>query len=151
MRGVAVDFHIEYVAAASQGMIGRFHFGFVSRRAVIVHRHMIGVGVIYLVCNSRNFAESLAVASCETAGETLGRSCQNRVVVLVLFAVVVHAAAHVAYYAQTQCLCFLAFAVVFAYKGDKTFRQTDEAYAQGALVYYGLDCILWFEFFASDP
>ena len=45
--GVAVYFHIEYMAAACELVVGRFYFGLVAWRAVVVDGHMIGVGILY--------------------------------------------------------------------------------------------------------
>ena len=52
MSGVTVDFDIEYVAAACQGMIGSLDFSLVARRAVVVHRHMVGICIISAVSHS---------------------------------------------------------------------------------------------------
>ena len=39
--GVAVDFHIEDVAASGEFVVGAFYFGFVAGRALVVYRHVV--------------------------------------------------------------------------------------------------------------
>ena len=46
----------------------------------------------------------------------------------------VHTVAHIGDDAESQLLCFVAFAMVFAYQGNQTFGQPDEADSQRALV-----------------
>ncbi len=115
---VAVDLDIEDVAASGQRMIGRLDLGLMARRTVIVDRHMVGVGVVILVGHARNHAERLAVFLGEFARETLGRSGEDGIVVLVFLAELVDAAAHVAHDLQTERLRLLALAMVLARQGD---------------------------------
>ncbi len=77
MGRVAVNLDIEDVAAGGQRMIGRLDLGLVARGAMIVHRHMVGVGVVILVGHARNHAERLAVFLGEFAREALGRSGED--------------------------------------------------------------------------
>ena len=77
MSGVTVDFDIEYVAAACQGMIGSLDFSLVTWRAVVVHRHMVGICMMSAVSHSGDDAERLAVFLRELAREPFGRSSQH--------------------------------------------------------------------------
>ncbi len=148
---VAVDFHIENVSAAGQGMVGCFYFGFVAWRAVVVDGYMVGVGVVDFVGYTGNVAECLAVFGRELAGETFGRCGKNGEVVLVALAEIVHAATHVANNPQTEGLCFFAFAVMFADEGDEAFGKADEADTECALVDYRLDGVFGGESTAAVP
>ena len=38
---VAVDFHIEYVSAASELVVGSLHFSLVARAALVPYRHVV--------------------------------------------------------------------------------------------------------------
>ncbi len=50
-------FDIEYMASSGKFVIWSLDAGLMARRAVIVDRHMVGVGVIYLICYAGNDAE----------------------------------------------------------------------------------------------
>lgn len=65
--GVAVDLNIEDVAATGECMVGRFNLGFVSGTAVIVNRHVVGVGIVDLVGDAGDYTERLAVFCSELA------------------------------------------------------------------------------------
>lgn len=60
--GIAINFHVENVAAAGQFVIRSLDLGLMARRAVIVDRHVVRVGVVDLVCDAGNHAERFAVA-----------------------------------------------------------------------------------------
>ena len=82
--GIAVDFHIEDMAATGQIVVWCFHFSLVLRAASVIYRHVVGVGVVCLVGHARDFAEILAVALGELAAQALGWGGENTVVVLIL-------------------------------------------------------------------
>ena len=83
VSGVSINFHIEDVASSGQLVVWAFYFCFVAWRAMVVYRHMVGVGVIYLVGNSRYLTETFAVACGEFPGQSFGRSGKHREVVLI--------------------------------------------------------------------
>lgn len=67
VSGVAVYLHVEYMTASGEFVIRGLNLGLVSGRAVVVDRHMIGISVVYLVGDTLDDAESLAVLGCEFA------------------------------------------------------------------------------------
>ncbi len=74
---VAVNLNIEDVTATGKRMVGRLDFCLVAGAAVVVNRHVVGVGVVYFIGNARQYAECLAVFARELAGEAFGRSCEH--------------------------------------------------------------------------
>ena len=70
---------------------------------------------------------------------------------VILIGELVGAVAHISYYFHSQFLCFFRFSVMFASKGNQTFCQTYETYAQRSLIDNRGDCIVWFQFFATYP
>ena len=64
---VTVNLDIEYMSTGGQFMIRSFDFCFVSRRAMIIYRNMIGIGVIFFIRYPRYDTECLAVFLCEFA------------------------------------------------------------------------------------
>ena len=64
--GIAVDFNIENMAATSEVVVGSLDFSFVAGTAFVVHRHVVGIGVVIAVGDARNYAEFLAVDASET-------------------------------------------------------------------------------------
>ena len=104
MSGVSVDLHIEDMSAAGKGMVWSFNLRLVLRCTFIIYRHMVGVGVVVLVRNARDYAEFLLVASCETACKALRRSCKNAVVVFVCLAELVDLASHECHNAESEFL-----------------------------------------------
>ena len=149
--GIAVDFHIEDMAATGQIVVWCFHFSLVLRAASVIYRHVVGVGVVCLVGHARDFAEVLTVALGELAAQALGRSGENTVVVLILLRETQCTVAHVGHNLQTELLCLLAFAVVLAHEGNQTFSQTDETDAESALVDHALDGVVRLEFGSTVP
>lgn len=126
MSGITVNLHIEDVSAASEVMIGSLNFGLVARRAMVIHRHMVGVGVIILVGNARYHAEHFPVNFREFSGKTLCRSCKDGIIMSVLVAIAVNLVAEEGDYLQTELLCLVRFTVMLADEGDKTLCQSDE-------------------------
>ena len=51
--GVAVNLHVEDVSAAGQVVVGGFYFRFMAGAALVVHGHVVGVGVVVAVCDAR--------------------------------------------------------------------------------------------------
>ena len=80
---ITVDLHVEYVSAAGQGMVRTLDLGLVLRSTFVVDRHVVGVGVVILVCYTRDYAELLLVSSCETSCKTFSRSREHTVIVSV--------------------------------------------------------------------
>lgn len=149
--GVSIYLHIEDVASAGQVVVGSFHFGLVAGTAFVVHRYVVGVGVIFAVGDAGQLAELLAVGTGELAGEAFGRRGQDAVVVLVAVRELVGTVAHVGHDFQTQLLGFGRFAVVSSGEGYQTLGQTDEADAQSALVDDGGYGVVWLQLFTSQP
>ena len=151
VRSVAVDLHVEDVAAAGDFVIGSLNLRLLQSGAVVVDGHVVGVGVVVLVGDAGQDAELLLVVLGEAAGQTLGRRSQHAVVVLIALAELVDAVSHVAYDLQAQLLALLALAVVLAGEGNQTLGQTDEADAQRALVDDGGDGVVGLEVLRTHP
>ncbi len=134
MCGIAVNLDIEDVAAAGQVVIGCLDLGFVLGTAVIVDRHMVGVGVVDFVGHARYLSKLCAVTLGEFAAQPFGRCGQHAVVVLVLLAVLEHTVTHAGDDAQTQSLGLVALAVVLAGQGYEAFGKANEADAQRTLI-----------------
>ena len=133
---VTVDLHIEDVATTSECMVRTLDLSLVLRSTLVVHRHVVGVCVIFLICNARDNAEFLLVETCESACEALCRSCKNTVVVLICFSELVHLAPHEGYYADTEFLSLRTFAMVLSGEGDKCLCKSDEADTESSMVDY---------------
>ena len=131
---IAVYLHVEDVAAAGQCMVWSLYLSLVQGRALVVHGHVVGVGIVVLVSNAGNDAELLLVILGEAARKTLGRSGQNAVVMLVAVAELQHTVAHVGNDLQAQFLTLLALAMVLAGEGNEALCQTDETNTQCTLV-----------------
>ena len=58
MGGIPVDFHVEDVAAPCQVVIGCLNFGLMTGTAFVIHRHMVGIGIILTVGNTPNCLRS---------------------------------------------------------------------------------------------
>ena len=80
--GVAVYLHIENMSAARQAMVRGLDFCLVLRCAVIIYRHMVGIGVVFLVRDAGDDSEFLPVGFGEPACEAFRRSGEHTEVVL---------------------------------------------------------------------
>ena len=79
--GISVNLHIEDVTASCQFVVRTFYSGFMRGRAMIVHRHMIGISVIGLVGHPGNLPETFTVFCGELTRESFGWSGEDREVV----------------------------------------------------------------------
>ena len=52
MCGIAVNLHIEDMAASGQIVIGSLYLSLVQGRAMVVDRHVVRVGVVVAVCDT---------------------------------------------------------------------------------------------------
>ena len=147
--GVAINFHIEYVSASRQAMVRSLDFSLVLRCTVIIYRHMVGVGVVFLVCDSRYDAEFLPVGFGEPACEAFCRSGEHAEVVLEFFGIFVDLVSHVGDYPEAELLSFLGFPVMFADKGYESLGKSDEADSESALVDDGFNCVVFLEMRSS--
>ena len=148
---ITIDLDIEDVTATSQLMVGRLDFSLVLGRALIVNRHVVAVGIVDLVGHAGDFSEVFAVATGKLAAESLGRSGQHAVVVLVALAKLVDTVAHIGHDADAQLLSLVALAMVVSREGDQAFCQTDEADTQRALVDDALDLVIRAELAGTIP
>ena len=57
VSGIPIDLDIEDMTTQGDGMIGCLHFRLMTRRTVIIDRHMVRVGVIFLVGYAGDDAE----------------------------------------------------------------------------------------------
>lgn len=112
---------------------------------------MVGVSVVYLICNTRNHTECLAVTRSEFTRQTFGRSGEDGEIVLILLTVFIGAVTHVADDFQSECLCLLTFTVMLADESDETFCKTDETDAESTLVDYTLDSVIGAKFLSACP
>ena len=149
--GVTVNLNVENVSAKRQLVIRALDLGLVARRAVIVHGHVVGVGVVILVRHAGNHAECLAVLLGEAARKSLGGRGQYGIVVAVVFRVGVHFLTHVAYDAQAELLSLVALAVMLACQGYQTLGQADESDAERTLVDDTLDAVVGFQALGVVP
>ena len=149
--GVAVDFHIEDMAAACQVVVRSFHFRLVARAAFIPNGNVVGVRVIVLVGYALDDAKRAFVLFRELARQTFGRCGKNTEIVLIAFRKFVGTVAHVGNDFQAQLLAFFAFSVVFACKCYQTFCQSDEADTQCALIDDAFYCVVRLKFFRTVP
>ena len=118
---------------------------------MVVDGHVVGVGVVFFVGDSGYDAELFAVAFGEFAGESFGWCGEYGVVVLVFFAEFEYLVAHVGDDAQSELLCFGAFAVVVSGEGYEAFGQSDESDAECALVDDGCDGVVFAQYVGSVP
>ena len=94
MSGITVNLHVEDVSAAGQVMIGGFDFSFMAGTAFIVHRNVVGIGVVITICNAWQATEFLAVYAGELARQTFGRSSQYTIIMLILIRELVSSGKH---------------------------------------------------------
>ena len=151
MSGVTVNLNIEYMSSPCQVMIWCLNLSLMPCRTLVVYRHVVGVGIIVAVCHSLYNAKVLAVAFCKPATQSLGRSCQHAIVVMVLLCKAVAPVAHICYNPQSQLLRLLALPMVNAYKCLQTLGKSDEAYAESTLVDDALYGVTSFQLLASKP
>ena len=151
MGGVAVDLHIEDVSATRHLMIGSLHLSLMTGRALVIHGHMVRVGVVVTVRHALDDAKLLTVFLCELATQTFGRCSQHGVVVVVLLTEIIDTLTHIADNLQAQFLTFLALAVVLTRKGDKTFCQSDEADTKRTLIDHTLDSVTGLQLISTNP
>ena len=83
VRGVAVDLHIEDMSAACQLMIGSLHLCLMTRTALVIHGHMVGIGIVVAVGDTRYRAEILSVHFRELSTQTFCGGSEHAVVMLV--------------------------------------------------------------------
>ena len=151
VRGVSVYLHIEDVSTARQVVVGSFYLSLVARAALVVHGHMVRVGVVVAVGDAWQRAKLLAVFLGELSRQSFGRCGEDAVIVLVLLAEVLGAVAHVGHDFDAQLLRLFRLSVVLSHECHETFRQSDEADAQGALVDDALYGVVRLEPFAAAP
>ena len=151
VRGVSVYLHVEDVTTTGQVMVGSFYLSLVACAALVVHGHMVRVGVVVTVGDAWQCAKLLAVFLGELSRQSFGRCGEDAVVVLVLLAEVFGAVAHVGHDLDTQCLCFFRLSVVLSHECHETFCQSDEPNAQGALVDDALNGVVWLKLFTATP
>ena len=149
--GVAVYLHIENMSAARQAMVRGLDFCLVLRCAVIIYRHMVGIGVVFLVRDAGDDSEFLPVGFGEPACEAFRRSGEHTEVVLEFFGIFVDLVSHVGDYPQAELLRLLGFPVMFADKGYESLGKSDEADSERALVDDGLDGVIVLQVLAAEP
>ena len=71
---IAVYFYIEDVAATGQVMVRSLNLCLLQRCALVVYRHVVGVGIVITVGNARDDAKLLAVLLGKLAAQALGWS-----------------------------------------------------------------------------
>ena len=83
MSGITIYFHVEDMAATCQVVIWSLYFSLVACRALVIDRHVVGVGVVVTVGDTRNYAEFLAVFFGKLASQSLCRSGKHGIIVMV--------------------------------------------------------------------
>ena len=139
--GISVDLHVEDMSAACNLMVRCLHFCLMSCRAFVIHRYVVGVGVIVAVGDARYASEFLSVLLCEFSAEAFRRCGEYGVVMMITFAEVVYALSHVFDNFQAQFLALFAFPVVFSCQCHQAFCQSDESDAKCSLVDNAFDGI----------
>ena len=118
---------------------------------MVVHGHVVRVGVVIAVCDTRQYAVLLAVEFGESAAQALGGSSQNAVVMLILLAELVGTVAHIGDDTQTQLLCLVALAMMLSYQGNQTLGQSDESDTQCSVIDNGSYGIVGAQLLAVYP
>ena len=126
VSGIPVDFHVEDMAAPRQVVIRRLNFGLMTGTALVIHRYMIGIGIILTVGNTRQDTELFAVTSGKPSGQSFSRSGQHAVIMLVEFRELVSTVTHIGHYLQTELLCLFRLSMMLTGQSDQAFGQTDE-------------------------
>ena len=132
-------------------MIGRFNLGLMTGTALVVHGHMVGVGVIVAVGNAGDDAELLTVLLRKLAAQALGWRSEHGVVMMILLTEVVDAIAHISDNLQAQFLTLGTLTMMLACKGHEAFGQSDKADTEGSLVDHALDSIVRLQLVGPDP
>ncbi len=151
VRGIAVNLHIEDVSALFIFMIRGLDFGLMARRAVEIDRNVAGVGVVFLVRDSRDDSERLLVHPRKPSGKALCGRGQYAVVVVIGLGEAVGLVAHERHYPQTELLGLIRLSVMLAHKGYQTFGQSDESDSERALIDDALHGVVGRQLLASDP
>ena len=149
--GVSVDLHIEDMSAGRQFVVGSLDLCLMSWRAGVIYRNMAGFGVVVLVSDSWNYAESLAVFLVNLPASPSGGGCQHGIVVPVCPGELVGAVADVTHYLESEGLRLLAFSMVFPGEGYETLGRTDEADSESPLVDHFLDGVVWIKTIGAVP
>ncbi len=89
MSSIPVYFDIKDVAASGQVVIGCLYLGFMAGTAFIIHGYVIGIRVIFPICDSRLDAETFLVFCSKFSGKSFGRSGEYTVIVLIFIRVLV--------------------------------------------------------------
>ena len=151
MCSITVDLHVEDVSATCQIVIRSLDLGLMTGRALVIYRHMVGVGVIVAIRDTRNDTELLTILLRELTAEALGRCSQHRIVMMITITELVHSITHVSDDLQTQFLTLGTLAMVFSCKSHQTFSQTYETYTQRTLINDTLNGIHRSQFLGTDP
>ena len=151
MCRISVDLDIEDVSTTCECVVRSLDLCLVLRSTLEVYRHMVGVCIVILVCDARDDAELLLVATCEAACKALSRSSEHAVVVLVSLAELVDLASHEGNDAESEFLCLCRFSVVLADEGDECLCESDESDTECSVVDYSLDCVVVSKLLAVKP
>ena len=57
VSGIAIYFHIENMAATREFVIRSLDNGFVSRRTVVIDRHMVGISIVFTIGDAGELSE----------------------------------------------------------------------------------------------
>ena len=95
MRGIAVDLDIEDMSAASEDVIRCLDLSLMARRTFIIHGHVVGVGIIVAIRDTRDDAELLTVFLRELSTQALGWCGQHGVVMVIALAELIHTVTHI--------------------------------------------------------
>lgn len=77
---ISIDLHVEDMSSACEFVVRRLNLGFMSRRAAVIDRHMVGVGVIIFVGNSGYHSEGGSVALGESPRKSFSRGREYRII-----------------------------------------------------------------------
>ena len=127
MGGITVDLHVEDMSATRQVVIRCLDLSLMTSRALVIHGHVVGVGIVVAIGDTRDDAKLLAILLRELATKTLGGGGQHGVVVVIAVAELVDTVAHVGDDLQTKFLRLGTLAMMLARKSHQTLCQTDEA------------------------
>ena len=120
-------------------------------RALIVHRHMVRVGIVVTIRHAWDGTELLAVLLRELTAQTLCGCGKHRVVMMILLAEIVDALTHITDNLQSQFLTLSTLTMMLTRKGNETLCQSDETDAEGTLIDHALDGIIRFQLIGTDP
>jgi hypothetical protein len=112
--GIAVNLYVEDMSATGYLVIRSLYLCLVTGRALVVHRYVVGVGVIITVGDAWDATELQTVFLGEFSAEAFCRCGEYGVIMVIPLTEIVYTLTHVFDNLQTQFLTLLTFPMVLA-------------------------------------